>query len=111
MISRWRSPRKPQRKALPQRGGGLHLVGKTRIVEAQLADALAQFLEIRRIGGEEAAEHHRLDIFIAGQRFARAVFLRGDGIADGGIGDFLDLRGDKADVAGAERFEVQRAWA
>ena len=26
----------------------------------------------------------------------------GDGVADAGLGDFLDLRGDEADLAGAE---------
>ncbi len=31
-----------------------------------------------------------------------AAFDRGDGVADLGLGDFLDLRGDEADFAGAE---------
>ncbi len=55
-------------EAEAERGGGLHLVGEARIVEAELADRLAQILELARIDREQAAEHHRLRRLEAGER-------------------------------------------
>ena len=66
----------------------------------------AQLLEIGGVDREQAAEHHRLHFLVARQRLGRAVLHRGDGVADAGLFDFLDLRGDEADLAGAELRQV-----
>ena len=100
MISRWRSPRKPQRKPKPKRRAALHLEAERGVVEAQLVEAVAELLELGGVDREQAAEHHRLDLLEAGERLGRGAAGVGDGVADAGLGDFLDLRGDEADLAG-----------
>ena len=102
MISRCSRPRKPQRKPKPSAARGLHLVGEARVVEAQPAHRGAQVLEIGGVDREEAAEHHRLRRLEAGQRLGGRAPLVGDRVADAGVGDLLDLRGDEADLARAE---------
>ena len=72
------------------------------VVEAQAADGFAQLFEVGRVHREQPAEHHRLDHLEPGERLQRAVLDRGDRVPDLGLGDFLDLRGDEADFAGAE---------
>src|SRR4026209_853118 len=47
-------------EAKAERGRGLHLIGEARIVEAELADRLAQTRELARIDGKQSAEHHGL---------------------------------------------------
>ncbi len=66
----------------------------------------AQRLEVGGVDGEEAAEHHRLRRLEARQRFGGRALVVGDGVADAGIGDLLDLRGDVADLAGAEHGDL-----
>ena len=102
MISRCSRPRKPQRKPKPSAARGLHLVGEAGVVEAQPAHRGAQVLEIGGVDREEAAEHHRLRRLEAGQRRGGRPLVVGDGVADAGVGDLLDLGGDEADLAGAE---------
>ena len=102
MISRWSRPRKPQRKPKPSAALALHLEAERGVVEAQLGDALAQLLEVGGVDREQAAEHDRLDFLEAGQRLGGGALGVGDGVADAGLRDFLDLRGDEADLAGAE---------
>ncbi len=92
----------PAAKAEAERGGAFHLVGEAGVVEPQLADALAQLLELGGVDREQPAEHHRLDFLVARQRLGRAALDRGDGVADAGLLDLLDLRGDEADLAGAQ---------
>jgi hypothetical protein len=65
----------------------------------------AQLLEIGGVDREEAAEDHRLDGLKPGSGRRRAAVV-GDGVADAGLGDVLDLRGDEADLAGAELAEL-----
>ncbi|MNJ38137.1 hypothetical protein D3C77_329780 [compost metagenome] len=89
-------------EAEAQGGRALHLIGEAGVVQAQLADGGAQVLEIGGVDGEQAAEHHRLDFLEALQRLGRRLLLISDGVADGGVGDFLDLGGDEADLARAE---------
>src|SRR6478672_9348550 len=50
-------PEKAAAETEAERGGGLHLVGEARIVEAELAHSLTQIFELVRIDREEAAEH------------------------------------------------------
>ena len=96
-------PEKAAAEAEAERGRGLHLVGEARIVEAELADRLAQILELARIDREQAAEHHRLRRLEAWQRFRRRLLLVGHGIADAGVGDLPDRGGEEADLARPER--------
>ncbi len=89
----------PAAEAEAQRHRGFRLVNEARIVEAQLAKAVAQALVIGRIGREETAEHHRLHRLEAGQRKGGRPPVFGDRVADPAIGDGLDPGGDKADLA------------
>ena len=93
-------------EAEAQRGAAFHLVAEARIVQPQLADALAQLLEIGGVDREQAAEDHGLDFLVAFQRLGRPVLHRGDGVADAGLLHLLDLRGDEADFARAELRQV-----
>ena len=95
-------PEKAAAEAEAERGGGLHLIGEARIVEAELADRLAQRLELARIDRKQAAEHDRLRRLEAGERRCRGALLVGDGIADAGVGDLPDRGGEEADLAGSE---------
>src|SRR6185369_1435356 len=83
-------------------GAGLHLEGEGGVVEAKLVEAVAELLEVVGVDREEAAENDRLDLLEAGERTGGGALGIGDGVADAGLGDFLDLRGDEADLAGAE---------
>src|SRR6185436_17102528 len=96
-------PEKAAAEAEAERGRGLHLVGKARVIEAKLADRLAQILELARIDGEQAAKHDWLRRLEAWQRFRRRLLLVGHGIADDGIGDLPDRGGEEADLARPQR--------
>ena len=93
-------------EAEAKRGAGLHLEAEAGVVEAQLGEAVAQLLEIVGVDREQAAEDDRLDQLEAGQRLGGGALGVGDGVADAGLGDVLDLRGDEADLAGAELVEL-----
>ena len=93
-------------EAEAQRRAGLGLEAERRVVEAQFVEALAELVEVRRVGREQAAEHHWLDGLEAGQRLGGGAFDVGDGVADRGLADFLDLRGDEADFARGELVEL-----
>src|SRR5688572_17381534 len=93
-------------EAEAQSRAGLHLEREGRVVEAQLVQRVAQLLELGGVGREQAAEHDRLDLLEAGQRLGRRLAGVGDGVADAGLGDVLDLGGDEADLAGAELRQV-----
>ena len=90
-----------------QRGGSFHLEREARIVEAQFAHRRAQRFEIVGIDREQAAEHHRDGRLEARQHLGDRLAVVGDGVADAGIGDFLDRRGDEADLAGAEFVDLR----
>ena len=99
-------PQEPAAKAEAERGARFHLEGERRVVEAQAADRFAQLVEVGGVDREQAAEHHWLHFLVARQRLRRAALHGGDGIADLGLFDFLDLRGDEADLAGAQFGQV-----
>src|SRR5579871_3797098 len=84
----------------------LHFEGEARIVEAQLAHCRAQVLEIGGIDRKETAEDDLLRRLEAGERRGAGPFLIGDRIADARIGNFLDLRGDEADLARPQFFDL-----
>ena len=87
-------------------GAGLHLEAEGGVVEAELVEAVAELLEVGGVDREQAAEDDRLDELEAGEGLRRGLAGIGDGVADAGLGDFLDLRGDEADLAGAELREL-----
>ena len=88
-------------EAEAERRAGLGLVGEGGVVEAELADRGAQVLEIGGVDREDAAEDHRLHRPEAGQRLRRRPPVLGDGVADPGVGNFLDRAGEEADLARA----------
>ena len=95
-------PEKAAAEAEAERGRGFHLEREAGVVEAQLAHRRAQRLEIVGVDREQAAEHHRDRRLEAGQHVGHRLAVVGDGVADAGVGDFLDRGGDEADLAGAE---------
>ena len=105
-ISRVEQAEEAAAEAEAQRRAGLHLEAEARIVEAELGDAFAQLLEIGGIDREEAAEDDGLHFLEAGEGFGGGAADVGDGVADAGLADILDLRGDEADFAGGERVEL-----
>ena len=58
-------------EAEAQRHRVLGLVGERRVVERSFSTASRSGVVLRRVGGIEAAEHHRLDRLEAGQRLRR----------------------------------------
>ena len=107
MISRWSSPRKPQRKPSPARRM-LRLVLEAGVVQAQLAERVAQILEIGGVDREHAAEHHRLRRPEARQRRRCRPAVVGDRVADPGVRQVLDARGDEADLARPQTIDARR---
>src|SRR3546814_6771970 len=69
------------------------------VCSSDLSDRFTQFLEIGGVDGKQPAEHHRLDFLEPRQRRGSRLLRVGDRIADRGLRDFLDLRGDEADLA------------
>ncbi len=61
-----------------------------------------------RVDGIEAGEHHRLQLFKAGQRLDRGMMIVGDGVADLGVGNVLDVGDEEADFAGRELIHFHR---
>ncbi|MND79928.1 hypothetical protein D3C80_716880 [compost metagenome] len=83
-------------------GRRFHFEREGRIVEAKLAHRRAQVFEIGGIDREETAEHHRLGRLEARQCLRRRLLVFGNGIADAGIGNFLDRAGEETDFARTE---------
>ena len=103
-------PQEAAAEAEAQRRRCLHVVGKTRIVEAKLAHRLAQILKSRGIDREETGEDHGLRRLEARQRLGGGALLVGHGVADAGIGDLLDGGGEEADLARAKAFHQLAFW-
>ena len=95
-------PEEAAAKAEAQRRAALHLEAERGIVEPQLGDAFAQFLEVRRVNGKQPAEYHRLDFLEPRQRRHRTLLDRGDGVTHACLRHFLDLRSDEPDLAGPQ---------
>src|SRR3546814_4553845 len=75
-------------------------------LEPQLLDAFAQFFEVVGVGGEEAAEDDRLHLLEPRERRRSGFLGVGHRIADARLRDVLDLRGDEADLPGADLGQV-----
>ena len=93
-------------EAEAERGAGLHLEAEGGVVEAQLVETVAQLLEVVGVDREQAAEDDWLDELEPGESLRGRPLRVGDGVADARFRDFLDLRGDEADLAGAELGEL-----
>ena len=89
-------------EAEAERVGVLGLPEQRGVVERQLLERVAQLLELVGLDREQAAEHHRLDLAVAGQRLAGRVRARGQRVADGQAPDVLDAGDQVADLAGGE---------
>ena len=83
------------------------LVLEARIVEAQLADAVAQVVVVGGIHGVHAAEDDGLGRPEARQRRVGRLAVVGERVAYPGVGDLLDGGGDEADLPRAELVDDQ----
>ena len=77
-------------------------IGKAGIVEAKLAQAFAEQLEVVVVDRIQAAEDHRLGFLVSGQRLGGGMQGVGDGIADVDVAEVLDLGHEIADLPGHE---------
>ena len=77
-------------EAEAHRAAGFRLVLQGRIGEPQLVERFPQIGILIRIGGEQAAEHHRLGFRVARQGLGRRGAQQGDRVAHPGIGHRLD---------------------
>ena len=100
-------PEKAAAKPEAERRRRLHLVGEARVVESEPAHRRAQILKVGCVRREEAAEDDRLRWLKSRQRVMRGVPLVSDRVADARVCDLLDLGGDVADLARAERGDLR----
>ena len=89
-------------EAETERGGSFHLEREAGIVEAQFAHRSAQRLEIVGVDREQPQNTTGTAGLKPGSMSRDRLAILGDGVADAGIGHFLDRGGDEADLAGAE---------
>ena len=66
-------PRKPQRKPKPSASEVSGSQRQRRVVERELLERVAQVRVVVGVDREQAAEDHRLDLAVAGQRLGRAA--------------------------------------
>ena len=95
-------------EAKAEGGGGFHFGAEAGVVQGQFFDGVAQVFEFGGIDGEEATEHHGWTAGLKPAAVARRcpfAFV-GDGVADAGVADLFDRRGEEADFAGAEFRDV-----
>ena len=81
---------------------------KRRVVEAQFFQRFTQQRVLVRINGVEPGEHHRLQLFEARQRLEGGIPIVGDGVADLGVGNILDVGNEEPDFAGAQFVDFDR---
>ena len=89
-------------EAEPERVARLRLPAERGVVEGQLLERVAQVRVGVGVDREQAAEHHRLDLAVAGQRLGRAAGLRRQRVADAELGHVLDPRDEEPDLAGGQ---------
>ncbi len=86
----------------PERTGRLGRVGDRRVVELELLERLAQVLEVVTVDREQAGEHHRLRVAVAGEHVGRPAGRGRDRLTRAGVADVLDAGDEVADLAGPE---------
>ena len=89
-------------EAETQRHRAFGLEVKSRVVQTQLFEGVAQKAVLRRLHRIEAGEDHGLDLLKARQRLTGWVGRVGDRVTDLGVGDRLDVGVDEARLAGRE---------
>ncbi len=87
-----------------QRDRIFRLEAERAVVQAQLFERVAQQAVLVRFHRIQAGEYHGLDLFEAGQRLGGGVRVIGDGVADLGVGDGLDIWRTRTDFASGEFF-------
>ena len=89
-------------EAKAQRGAGLQLKGQGGIVQLQFFQRVLQVGVFGTIGRVDAAEHHGLDLTVAGQCFCGGALCQRDGIAHAGVLHRLDAGGQVAYLTGLQ---------
>ena len=90
-------------EAEPERLGRLRLVEERRVVQLQPLERVTQLRVLVGVAREEAGEHHRLDVLVAGQRLRGGPLPGRQGVADAQRRDVLEAGDHVADLAGHER--------
>ena len=72
-------------EAKAQRGTGLQLKGQGGVVQLQFFQCVLQVRVLGTVGGIDAAEHHGLDLAVAGQSLGGGVAGQSDRVAHAGI--------------------------
>ena len=101
-MSMCSSPRKPQRKPKPSASEVSGSQRQRRVVERELLQRVAQLRVVVVVHREQAAEHHRLDVAVAGQRLGGRVGRDRQRVADREAADVLDAGDQVAHLARAE---------
>ena len=78
----------------------LGLVGEARVVEMELLEGVAEERVVLAADGVDAGEHEALGLLVARQRRLGGPGGIGERVADLGVADVLEPRGDVADLAG-----------
>ena len=89
-------------EAKAQRGTGLKLKGQGSVVQLQLFQRVLQVGVLGTVGGVDAAEHHGLDLTVAGQGLGGGAVCQCNGIAHAGVLHGLDAGGQIADLTGLQ---------
>ena len=98
-------------EAEAERRRRFRLVEERRVVQPQLLERLAQLGVLVALDRIQPGEDHRLQLLEAGKRLGRRPRDFGDGVADLGVGDALDVGDDEADFADAQLLDGNRPSA
>ena len=89
-------------EAKAQRGTGLKFKGQGSVVQLQLFQRVLQVGVLGTVGGVDAAEHHGLDLTVAGQGLGGGAVCQCDGVTHAGVLHGLDAGGQVADLTGLQ---------
>src|SRR5581483_2978680 len=95
-------------EAKSQGHGTFRLEKERSVVQAEFFESFAELGVLVRVDGVKAGKNHGLDVFKAGQRLERGIAVLGDGVADLGVGNVLDVGDEEADFSGAQFFGFDR---
>src|SRR5437660_1407301 len=95
-------------EAEPQGGGTFRLEEEGGIVQAQFLQRFTQLDVLVSIHRVETGEHHGLDLFEARQWLDGRIFVVGNGVADLGVRDVLDVGEKKSHLASVQGVHFHR---